>query len=623
MKAFFSRGLCVILLLTITLSAVSAANSSTSSLPGMVTDYQASIDKAMSAKNYEEAIKLSQRLREALPQIEGLNKEQINEIANSLYRKPLRTAYENLGLYQQAAAAIRSASVISRQSSDVKTVIDLSTTAKRQQEYFNLRYEFNKQRAGLVERQLPLVREKQDIINRFNKAGKFDEKSIAALKAKLGKLENSIQELAAQEKKISADFEKKVSKLLKPPFNMTNQQEKVLGSQEQTHRKLVAARNSAQASVNKAFSEIVQNYQVSWKGLAKNLKALAGIQKEIMGLRARLEALSKPPVTKDKLTAAKKLVGQLEKLRREESRLYSEIEKAFMDQKVFDKLKPAEQEKLLSQFNDVWLNHEKLSNPPTIKDLYYAVEKAYQAGLVHVMPSIREVTAQLAQIKSNKDKLYYIYEAVLNRNPDEKGFAYWLNKMEQESYTIEDILPSFYSSIEAIGNHLQNSRKITEQVNQFKSNADKISFLYQNILDRMPEPAGLKYWMEQLRSGKSIEQIITAMYSSKEFKSKYVINFGQTLEDCKKINSAYVEMTRREATDEELLKWIEVIKDNPKAQSNVTQYVIDQLRNERYTTQGETEVEPVDATDQETGTKVNIEEQNNDQQAPANLMNSF
>jgi hypothetical protein len=82
-------------------------------------------------------------------------------------------------------------------------------------------------------------------------------------------------------------------------------------------------------------------------------------------------------------------------------------------------------------------------------------------------------------------------------------------------------------------------------------------------------------------------------------------------------------MTRREATDEELLKWIEVIKDNPKAQSNVTQYVIDQLRNERYTTQGETEVEPVDATDQETGTKVNIEEQNNDQQAPANLMNSF
>jgi len=247
MKSFLFRGIWVVLLLAVALSSASAAdNISRSALPGIVTDYQASIDKAMSAKNYEEAIRLSLRLREALPQIKELNKDQINEITNSLYRKPLRTAYENLGLYQQAAAAIRSASAIVRQADDVKTVIDLSTTANRQQEYFNLRYDFSKMRTALLERQMPFIKQKQDLINRFNKAGKFDEKSIAALKAQLGKLENSIQELAAQVKKLSADFEKKASALLKPPFNMTNEQQKIMGDQDQAHRKVVAANNSAQ-----------------------------------------------------------------------------------------------------------------------------------------------------------------------------------------------------------------------------------------------------------------------------------------------------------------------------------------------------------------------------------------
>jgi hypothetical protein len=86
-----------------------------------------------------------------------------------------------------------------------------------------------------------------------------------------------------------------------------------------------------------------------------------------------------------------------------------------------------------------------------------------------------------------KDDIYYLYKYLLNREPDDAGYAYW-----------EAMLPSM--GIYNITQFFYNLPEV-QAVYGGTSNQDFALDLYWNILKRAPDGEGLTYWIGRLNDG--------------------------------------------------------------------------------------------------------------------------
>lgn len=83
-----------------------------------------------------------------------------------------------------------------------------------------------------------------------------------------------------------------------------------------------------------------------------------------------------------------------------------------------------------------------------------------------------------------------VYEAVFGRKPDAGGFNYWVDRLNDEpGFTVQSLATQFVASPE-----------FTERfgVNGLDPNFDRatlVQSLYENVLGRAPEPAGLAFWL--------------------------------------------------------------------------------------------------------------------------------
>jgi len=101
--------------------------------------------------------------------------------------------------------------------------------------------------------------------------------------------------------------------------------------------------------------------------------------------------------------------------------------------------------------------------------------------------------------------LYRLYKAVFDREPDEDGFNYWGGKLDTE-LSFGEIVNSFVASDEFQAAYLDADDQAF--VNQ----------LYLNVLDRVADEGGLKYWLNELDSGISDrEDVIVGFSNSEEF----------------------------------------------------------------------------------------------------------
>jgi hypothetical protein len=103
----------------------------------------------------------------------------------------------------------------------------------------------------------------------------------------------------------------------------------------------------------------------------------------------------------------------------------------------------------------------------------------------------------------NNAEVYRIYEATLGRAPDASGQAYWVSVL-QNGGTPTQIAAGFVSSSE----FQQDYGNLTQ--------AGFITALYQNVLHRAPDSAGLAYWTGILQGGASEASVVIGFADSVE-----------------------------------------------------------------------------------------------------------
>ena len=90
---------------------------------------------------------------------------------------------------------------------------------------------------------------------------------------------------------------------------------------------------------------------------------------------------------------------------------------------------------------------------------------------------------------TNREQVLELYTTMFNRAADASGLNYWVNEMENNNWTIQNVASSF------------------AQQDEYKTAfpaADHTSFIttiYNNLLGRAPETEGLNYWVGELTNG--------------------------------------------------------------------------------------------------------------------------
>ena len=103
-------------------------------------------------------------------------------------------------------------------------------------------------------------------------------------------------------------------------------------------------------------------------------------------------------------------------------------------------------------------------------------------------------------------KTYRIYQATLDREPDQEGFEYWTDQLSS-GQSVSDVISSFLSSPEFTSKYGDTT------------NGEFVTLLYQNVLDREPDQGGYDYWVGELDSGTTRDDVVVGFAESDEFKA--------------------------------------------------------------------------------------------------------
>jgi len=92
-------------------------------------------------------------------------------------------------------------------------------------------------------------------------------------------------------------------------------------------------------------------------------------------------------------------------------------------------------------------------------------------------------------IEGNAGQTYRLYQAAFARQPDVSGLSFWIGQMDAGA-SLPTVAAQFIGSAEFISQYGANP-----------SNADFVTLLYQNVLNRLPDAGGLAFWVNQLNAG--------------------------------------------------------------------------------------------------------------------------
>ncbi len=129
-----------------------------------------------------------------------------------------------------------------------------------------------------------------------------------------------------------------------------------------------------------------------------------------------------------------------------------------------------------------------------------------------------ELVAELlaaAELQARLAPIIRLYLATFARLPDDAGFNYWLQQYDH-GVSLHTIAQAFADSDELRAQHTASS-------------AQFVTYLYQTILNRMPDSAGLSYWTEQLDHGLTRGDLLLSFSESLEYRSQSAANVYITI----------------------------------------------------------------------------------------------
>jgi hypothetical protein len=109
-------------------------------------------------------------------------------------------------------------------------------------------------------------------------------------------------------------------------------------------------------------------------------------------------------------------------------------------------------------------------------------------------------------LHSSQDQLVYeLYQAAYDRIPDNGGFRYWANVADSSNASAIALADAFISAPE-----------FSQKYGNAPDNSTYVSELYTNVLGRIPDPAGLNYWISQANAGVARDQLLVDFATSPE-----------------------------------------------------------------------------------------------------------
>jgi hypothetical protein len=99
--------------------------------------------------------------------------------------------------------------------------------------------------------------------------------------------------------------------------------------------------------------------------------------------------------------------------------------------------------------------------------------------------AFNDVIVALGQT-SNAAQAYRIYKSAFDREPDFAGLGYWIAQMDKGMGVVE------------VAARFIDSSEFRELYGQNPSNAEFLTKVYSNVLDRTPDEAGLNWWVNQM-----------------------------------------------------------------------------------------------------------------------------
>ncbi|OON60458.1 hypothetical protein B0920_15845 [Massilia sp. KIM] len=137
----------------------------------------------------------------------------------------------------------------------------------------------------------------------------------------------------------------------------------------------------------------------------------------------------------------------------------------------------------------------------SVKDATGAVSQ-----LVGVERLLLSDAAVALDIDGVAGQAYRLYQAALNRAPDQGGLGFWINAMDKGT------------SLTSVAASVMDSKEFRDAYGVNPSNQELVTRFYENILHRAPEAAGLSYWVEQLDKGVARAAVLAGISESGENK---------------------------------------------------------------------------------------------------------
>ncbi|MRX06410.1 DUF4214 domain-containing protein [Pseudoduganella sp. FT25W] len=100
--------------------------------------------------------------------------------------------------------------------------------------------------------------------------------------------------------------------------------------------------------------------------------------------------------------------------------------------------------------------------------------------------------------------VYRLYSAVFARAPDDAGLGYWLNAIDKGAPTL------------IVANSFVNSKEFTDLYGPNATNATFVTALYNNVLHRTPDAAGVDYWVQVLATSGTRADVLLGFSDSVE-----------------------------------------------------------------------------------------------------------
>jgi Tol biopolymer transport system component len=136
-----------------------------------------------------------------------------------------------------------------------------------------------------------------------------------------------------------------------------------------------------------------------------------------------------------------------------------------------------------------------------------AINAASTAIRYGASPEHQVVTlVDLPSFSAKKAPVARLYWAYFKRRPDLGGLNYWINQYATGAKSLQKISLQF-----ALSNEFKTKYGNTTST-QF------VTLVYQNVLERQPEPDGLAYWSAKIDAGTSRGQVMTSFSESSEGK---------------------------------------------------------------------------------------------------------